>query len=125
MLRALDRAQGFRTAQELHAAMRREGERIGLTTVYRHVNRMAEAGVVDAVHAGDGSVAFRHCKLDHHHHHVVCRTCGASVVVDAPEIEDWVAKASRAAGFTDVSHTLEVFGTCRTCAGPRRPARRR
>lgn len=114
----LGEADGFRTAQDLYAELRRRGERVGLTTVYRHLNLLAEVGRADVVSTGDGESQFKLCgvgdtkKKSEHHHHVVCRACGRSVEVSGPEVEDWATRVAAAAGFTDVSHTVEVFGLC-------------
>ncbi|MCW2598894.1 MAG: ferric uptake regulator, Fur family [Frankiales bacterium] len=113
---ALASAAGFRSAQDLYADLRSQGQAVGLTTVYRHLTQLTEAGVLDVLHNGDGEVVYRLCADNGHHHHLVCRGCGATVEVDGPEVESWAAKVAEKAGFTDVSHTVEVFGTCRGCA---------
>jgi Fur family ferric uptake transcriptional regulator len=108
-------ADGFRTAQEIFAGATAAGHRIGLTTVYRHLNALAEAGSADVVHRVDGEAQFRLCGEvveGEHHHHVVCRTCGRSEEVSGPEVEQWAARVAKKAGYTDVSHTVEVFGLC-------------
>ena len=45
----LAEADGFLTAQALHDELRRRDQAIGLTTVYRHLKRLAEQGDVDVV----------------------------------------------------------------------------
>jgi Fur family ferric uptake transcriptional regulator len=115
---ALARAGGFRSAQDLHAELRADGVSVGLSTVYRHLTGLAESGVVDAVRGIDGEVVYRLCASEVHHHHVVCRACGASVEVQGPEVEAWAVQVAERAGFIDVSHTVEVFGTCSGCASP-------
>ncbi len=112
----LAEAAGFRSAQDLHAELRRRGDAVGLTTVYRHLTHLAEAGTVDMLHTADGESVYRLCGTETHHHHVVCRQCHTSVEVDGPEVESWAARVAEQAGFSDVSHTLEVFGTCADCA---------
>lgn len=114
---ALREADGFRTAQELFDQVRGSGQKVGLTTVYRHLNLLAELGQADVVHRADGEAQFRLCgthaePAEEHHHHVVCRICGRSEQVSAPEVEDWADRVARAAGYTDISHTVEVFGLC-------------
>ena len=47
----------FRTAQQIHDDLRRHGERIGLTTVYRTVQLMAESGDLDAIRTNEGETA--------------------------------------------------------------------
>jgi Fur family transcriptional regulator, ferric uptake regulator len=114
---ALREADGFRTAQELFDEVRGSGQKVGLTTVYRHLNLLAEMGRADVVHRADGEAQFRLCgthaePAEDHHHHVVCRACGRSEQVSAPEVEAWAERVARAAGYTDISHTVEVFGLC-------------
>ncbi len=112
----LREADGFRTAQELHDELRHRGDRVGLTTVYRHLNLLAENNLADVVHREDGETQFRLCGAaiddEAHHHHLVCRECGRSVEVEGPEVEAWAERVAAAAGYTDISHTVELFGLC-------------
>jgi Fur family ferric uptake transcriptional regulator len=70
---------------------------------------------VEQVRADSGEVLYRDCDHDDHHHHVMCRSCGRSVAITAPEIEDWSKKVARSKGFTQIEHTVEIVGLCRTC----------
>jgi Fur family ferric uptake transcriptional regulator len=113
---ALASIEGFTSAQALHEALRGRGEPVGLTTVYRHLQALADAGEVDALRTDDGETVYRRCSRDEHHHHLVCRSCGATVEVSGPAVERWADGIAAEHGFTEVSHTLEVFGTCRACS---------
>jgi Fur family transcriptional regulator, ferric uptake regulator len=113
----LERIDGFKSAQDLHRLLEDGGAQVGLTTVYRHLQALADAGQVDVLRTDDGENLYRRCPTAEHHHHLVCRRCGRSVEVDGPEVETWAAAVARAHGFTDVTHTVEVFGTCAACAG--------
>lgn len=62
-----------------------------------------------------GEAAYRRCSSGHHHH-LVCRACGATVEVEGPAVERWARAVATEHGFVDVEHTVEVFGTCRPCA---------
>jgi Fur family ferric uptake transcriptional regulator len=113
----LREADGFRTAQELHDVLRHRGDQVGLTTVYRHLNLLAEHHLADVVHRADGESQYRLCgaaadDVDGHHHHLVCRVCGRSVAVEGPEVERWAETVAAAAGYTQISHTVELFGLC-------------
>ncbi len=112
----LETLEDFRSAQELHDELRGRGENIGLTTVYRTLQAMAEAGLLDTLRADTGESVYRRCS-EHHHHHLVCRRCGATVEVGDREVEAWAAQVAAEHGFTDVSHTIEIFGTCADCRG--------
>lgn len=112
MLAELD---DFTSAQELHARLRSEGNSVGLATVYRALQNMANDGTVDVLRTGDGEAVYRRCS-DSHHHHIVCRHCGKTVEVEGPAVEKWAATVSKQHGFTDVAHQVEIFGTCAECA---------
>ena len=105
----------FRSAQDLHAALRSAGDTVGLATVYRNLQAMAAEGEVDMLRTDDGEAVYRACSTGHHHH-LVCRACGRTVEVEGPTVETWANKVSAEHGFTDVHHTLEIFGTCAECA---------
>ena len=113
----LDTTDEFRSAQELHAQLRAAGEAVGLTTVYRTLQTLAEAGEVDVLRTDDGEAVYRRCS-DTHHHHLVCRECGRTVEVEDRAVERWAADVASQHGFVDVVHEVEVFGTCARCAAP-------
>jgi Fur family transcriptional regulator, ferric uptake regulator len=108
----LTRLSGFRSAQEIYAELHRQGETIGLTTVYRHLQVLSEQGVIDTVRAPSGEALYKWCGSARHHHHLTCRLCGHSVEVEGRAVEQWAEKAAAEAGFTSVDHTVELFGLC-------------
>jgi Fur family ferric uptake transcriptional regulator len=116
----LDEVDDFRSAQELHELLRTRGQRVGLTTVYRSLQMLAEAHEVDVLRTTDGETAYRRCSRGHHHH-LVCRRCGRTVEVDGPAVERWADKVAAEHGFVEVEHTLEIFGTCRICYADLKP----
>lgn len=110
----LSEVSEFRSAQEIHDELRHKGDAIGLTTVYRTLQSMVETGEVDAIRTAVGETAYRRCS-DGHHHHLVCRSCGRTVEVSGPAVETWASRVAAEHGFRDVSHDLEIFGTCSQC----------
>lgn len=113
----------FSTAAQIHAALEERGDRVGMATVYRTLQRMSDAGALDAIRTDDGEMAYRRCSRSHHHH-LVCRSCGLVVEVTGPPVEAWAARVAAEHGFTGVRHSLEIFGQCAGCtakvdAGPR------
>lgn len=111
----LDEVEGFHSAQELHAMLRSRGDRVGLTTVYRTLQGLADAGEVDVMRPPGGEHLYRRCS-EGHHHHLVCRSCGRTVEVEGPTVESWAERVAGRHGFVNLSHTLEIFGTCPDCA---------
>ncbi|GFM16391.1 MULTISPECIES: Fur family transcriptional regulator [Mycobacteriaceae] len=110
----LENLDDFRSAQELHDELRKRGEGIGLTTVYRTLQQMAATGTVDTLRTDTGESVYRLCS-DHHHHHLVCRACGSTVEIQGSQVEKWAAEVARKHGFTEVTHTVEIFGLCSRC----------
>jgi len=104
----------FRSAQDIHHLLRTAGDGIGLSTVYRTLQTLAEAGEVDVIQTADGESVYRKCS-DVHHHHLVCRDCGHTIEVAGPAVERWADKMADEHGFSEVSHALEIFGLCADC----------
>ena len=108
---ALASFDDFRSAQEIHELLDRRGAKVGLATVYRTLQRLSESHEVDMLRTEDGEAVYRRCS-DTHHHHLVCRECGATVEIEGPAVESWTTAMAAEHGYADVSHTLEIFGTC-------------
>lgn len=101
------------TAQDLHAELRAGGEPVGLTTVYRTLSSLADAGLLDAF-PRDGEQAFRLCS-DDHHHHLICETCDRVEEITADEVERWVDGVASRRGFQVTGHRADIFGVCADC----------
>lgn len=110
----LDELEDFRSAQEVHDLLKARNQRVGLTTVYRSLQMLADAHEVDVLRTADGESAYRRCSSGHHHH-LVCRHCGRTVEVDGPAVERWAERVAADNNFIEVSHTVEIFGTCPSC----------
>ena len=113
--RALDAQAGFVSAGDLHASIGAGGETIGLATVYRALTALAADGVVDVLTAPDGTSVYRACATDAHHHHLICRSCGRAVDIEADPIEAWANEVAAAHGYTKAQHVVDIFGLCPDC----------
>jgi len=110
----LERVGGFASAQEVHRMMMKEGDRIGLTTIYRGLQSLVNQKVVDALRRDDGEAIYRVCG-ESHHHHLICRRCGRTVEIANEAIEKWAASEAASHGFREVGHSVELFGICQKC----------
>ena len=72
VLALLTETDDFRTPQQLHMTLRERGARVGLTTVYRTLQVLVDAGEVDTMRLPTGDQLYRRCSRTHHHH-LVCR----------------------------------------------------
>ena len=115
ILDLLEDVDEFRSAQQLHELLRARGSSVGLATVYRAVQSLSEHGEVDVLRTQEGESVYRLCEQRSHHHHLVCRSCGRTVEIDAGQAEAWAGQVAAAHGFDDVDHTIELVGTCATC----------
>ncbi len=116
ILRVLAGTGEFVSAQELHGALRSAGSTIGLATVYRALQDMAGGGDLDTVRNQSGEVLYRQCVQPRHHHHLVCRRCGRTQEIEAPQVERWARSVAAEHGYTDINHELELFGLCAACS---------
>lgn len=116
---ALDARAGFVSAQALHQALHEEGTSIGLATVYRALADLAERGEADSLQGPDGENLFRACESTDHHHHLICRSCGMAVEIEAREVEQWAQATAAQHGFTQAQHVVDIFGRCPACSGGR------
>lgn len=105
---------GFVSAQELHAELVGSGQKLGLTTVYRALTDMVETNEADALTGSDGETRYRICGSAHHHH-LICTDCGKTVEFELGGFEAATRDLALSHGFKEVSHSIELFGTCADC----------
>ena len=110
---ALERTPRFVSAQDLHHVLRTSGSTIGLATVYRTLNALADEGSADAL-ALEGENLFRACSPGHHHH-LICRKCGKTEEIEATAVESWAREVASEHGFLDPQHIVDIYGTCGSC----------
>lgn len=116
ILEVLEGIEEFRSAQEIYVLLNNRNLEVGMATVYRTLQRMAEKEDVDVIHNEEGETLYRHCgQAGGHHHHLICRECGLTVEVEGPALESWTASVARKNGFREVSHKVDIFGLCKNC----------
>jgi Fur family ferric uptake transcriptional regulator len=120
ILRTLATAPGYISAQTLHEQLRRAGERIALTTVYRALHRYAAVGRIDTAYDTSGEQLFHTGRG----HYLVCRACGSSRPVDAGVVTDWAESQATEHGFADINPVIELTGLCADCTPQGPPVER-
>jgi Fur family ferric uptake transcriptional regulator len=111
---ALGTSEGFVSAQTLYSALRDGGSSIGLATVYRALADLAVEGEADSLQQ-EGESLYRACTPGTHHHHLICRSCGLTVEIEADAVEQWARTVASQHGFTQPNHVVDVFGLCADC----------
>ncbi|MDC4232738.1 transcriptional repressor [Actinomyces sp. B33] len=112
----LTRVPDFRSAQQIFEDLHLQGHRVGLATVYRNLQTLAEDRRVDVLRSTEGEALYRICESDEHHHHLVCRVCGHAEEIAQSQIESWVSEIAASHGFSEVSHSMDLFGVCANCS---------
>ncbi|MGL3150108.1 Fur family transcriptional regulator [Microbacterium sp. A82] len=116
---ALADARGFVSAQSLFATLRGENTGIGLATVYRALSGLAASGDADSLQSPEGEALYRACSTEGHHHHLICRSCGLTVEIEAKDVEAWAKRTASLHGFSEAEHVVDIFGLCTPCTKQR------
>jgi Fur family ferric uptake transcriptional regulator len=104
------------TAQELFDALRAEGNRVGIASVYRVLEQLAERGLVHRVDLGGGTTRFEPALPDgEHHHHLVCDACGRVDQFDDDALEQALSRVADAQGYELAKHDVVLHGACDSC----------
>jgi len=111
------RMRGHFSAEELAERFRtrKRGPAISRATVYRTLPVLIRCGLVREVIFTEKHSHYEAAYSREHHEHMVCTKCGRIIPFDDSELERAIRKIARAAGFSPVSHKIEVCGVCDRC----------
>ena len=102
------------TADDLVEAVHRSNPAVHRSTVYRTLDALEQAGVVEHVHLGHGRAVYH--LTDDRHHHLVCDRCGAVVQVPEAVVAPLRTELSEGYGFVVNGRHFALPGVCRACA---------
>lgn len=114
VVEALARTDAALSALQLFDAGRRDCPDLGLTTVYRTLELLSEAGAIRRVHADGHCEAFVPAESDHGHS-VVCVGCGKVGEFTDCDVSSLVRRAAKETGFAIEEHFLQLSGVCAEC----------
>ena len=105
-----------RSAQEIHDGIAAHGGAVGVASVYRALDTLAELRLVQRVDVGDGIARFEPAREDHHHHHhLVCDDCGKVEPFSDEPLERALAQAAGRLGYALEQHDVVLRGACDDC----------
>ena len=113
VLRAVS-AQPHATADAIAEAVRAEIGTISRQAVYNVLGALAEKGLIRRIQPS-GSAALYEGRVGDNHHHVICRTCGATADVDCAVGKAPCLSASDNLGFRIDEAEVIYWGTCPEC----------
>jgi Fur family ferric uptake transcriptional regulator len=114
VVRALAEDEGHLSPAEVYERARAHHANVGLVTVYRTLELLAEMGLVRRIHTDNGCHDYAGATHGHRHP-LVCRACGATVEFDGCDLSPLVEKIGRATGYRVDEHLLELVGLCPAC----------
>ena len=110
----LSNAEASLTPQELYRSLIKKQRKIGLTSIYRSLDLFESLGIVFKIINGS-NVKYKLCKLEDHHHHIICKNCGNVVELGFCDISDWSKKVMESTGYQVTDHQLNFYGYCKEC----------
>jgi Fur family ferric uptake transcriptional regulator len=102
------------SAEDVYKLLLRNGEEVGLATVYRVLTQFEQAGLV-VRHNFEGGHSVFELSSDKHHDHIVCVRCGRVEEFTDDEIEQRQKKVADKLGFELTDHNLNMYGLCPEC----------
>ena len=116
VVEALGRHGGCLDADELVASLRRDGQRVGVASVYRALALLSELGALQRVPVAGGSARYELAGPGgDHHHHLVCDDCGATTPFEDEGLERAIGRLSRRTAYSVQAHDVTLHGTCPDC----------
>ena len=107
------------TAEEIYECVKTDNPNIGLATVYRTIQLLAELNLIDKLNLGDGFIRYEignNGQEDaHHHHHLICLNCGNVLTFQGDFMEDLEDRIQEAMNFRVVDHEVKLYGYCKAC----------
>ncbi|HZC31051.1 MAG TPA: transcriptional repressor [Gaiellaceae bacterium] len=105
------------SAQEIFDCLRAGGSAVGLASVYRTVDQLSKDGFLQRIELGDGTTRYEPGQADgHHHHHVVCDSCGKVESFEDDRLEQALRRVERDTGYTVAAHDVVLRGSCGDCS---------
>ncbi|MDN5293621.1 MAG: Fur family transcriptional regulator, ferric uptake regulator [Eubacteriales bacterium] len=119
----LDNMDRHLSAEEVYQLVKKEHPKIGLATVYRTLDLLAELDVLQKMNFGDGRSRYELSSDEdtHHHHHLICLRCQRVLEFEDDLLEELEDSIEARSGFKIVNHQVKFYGYCRDCQEAQTP----
>ena len=117
VLSLLGRQDCCLSAQDIHDRLREDGRSVGMASVYRALDVLAQLNLVHRIDV-DGTACFEPADPSgDHHHHAICERCGKMEAFADPELERLIDGVAERLGYAVGGHDIVLRGACPDCAG--------
>ncbi|MCL4535878.1 MAG: transcriptional repressor [Bacteroidetes bacterium] len=114
ILEAIEARDDHFSAEEIYAQVRQRYSHMNLSTVYRTLEILEQAGLVTQTDLGDGRVRY-HWTEKSRHHHLICQGCGQVIDLEECLLAPLKETLRRDYGFSaNIAH-VTIFGRCAKC----------
>jgi Fur family ferric uptake transcriptional regulator len=104
------------SAQDIHARLRSRGRSIGLASVYRALDVLAQLRLVHRVDVGGTACYEPADPSGEHHHHAICDRCGKMDAFEDAQLERLLEDVAARLGYEAGGHDIVLRGACPDCA---------
>lgn len=104
---------GHFSPAEIYEHVRQTTEGVTEATVYRTLEFLAGNNMIRPALNNNGHLVYE--IAGHEHHHVICRSCGASVEIDHALLQKLYKQLEAESGYRLTTSHLTFFGLCPAC----------
>jgi Fur family ferric uptake transcriptional regulator len=115
IIEILMKEPGYLSPEEIWRKMKRQFNRIGLPTVYRNLEELADGNVISKITHPNRQLYYFFCGNNEHHHHFVCLSCRNVDDINFCAIHELQKEVKKKLDAQVVSHILQVNGLCKEC----------
>ncbi len=113
-------SEGHIHAAEIAEQLAAAGEKVGLTTIYRNLDKLVEEGVVKKFISEGSSACYQYVGDGHscaEHFHLKCGCCGKLIHLKCRTFDRLSAHILEEHGFLSDPGRSTLYGTCGECRG--------
>jgi len=89
--------------------------RVAPPTVYRALDFLLAEGLIHRINSLNAYIGCPAPGAKHHSHFLICQGCNVAVELDNEQLNQSLFAAASGAGFSVISHSLEINGLCPQC----------
>lgn len=113
----LEKTGAHLSAEDVYQTVKEKHPEIGLATVYRTLELLAELRILEKMNFGDGRIRYEFAdEAHHHHHHLICLQCGRVEEFWEDLLDALEQSIAQKRGFQVRDHQLKFFGVCQECS---------
>lgn len=118
ILQVLVMQSGWITAKSLFEELCAQKMNIDFSTVCRNLDILSKMGVLCRVDRDrNGVFAYSLREIEHHHHHLVCISCGKITPMEFCPLKEM--SPALTGGYSELECSFEVYGCCQKCQSNR------